>query len=52
MKKSQIIKKDVKPILTPIEKIRYSQASSFFIKGMNSYLQNYVMGIKQMVDTK
>lgn len=52
MKNTQIIKDNVKPILTPIEKVRYTQASSFFIKGMTGYLVNYVKGVKQMVDTR
>lgn len=52
MKNTQIIKDNVKPILTPVEKVRYTQASSFFIKGMTGYLVNYVKGVKQMVDTR
>lgn len=52
MNDNQIIKQDVKPILTNVEKIRYSLAAQNFVGGMSSYIVNYIKGIKDMVNTK
>lgn len=52
MSNKNIIKDNVKPILTQKQRVRYSQASSYFVNGMQTYLQNYICEVKQIVDTK
>ena len=52
MSNKNIVKDNVKPILTQKQRVRYSQASSYFVNGMQSYLQNYICEVKQIVDTK
>ena len=51
-KKNNIIKDDVKPILTIKQRIRYTSASQNFVKGMTNYLGNYLTQVKKMVDLK
>ena len=47
-----IIKDNVKPILTFKQKMRYTSASQHFMKGMHNYLKKYITQIKELVDTK
>lgn len=50
--KNNIIKDNVKPILTIKQRIRYTSASQNFMKGMHDYLQRYLTQVKTMVDLK